>query len=227
MSALLAALVISAQLVATSSRDATLVGSWNFDGATPQGSVPASAGKIAGSFDLASAALRPLGVGNATALRMFGNASAGFVVPKDHAMDGLKEVSIAMWLNNFWGDSTLVKNHAFTVELYRQFIETEASASGGEWKAYPNRCAYLPPGEWHHVVLAFGHGKATLFMDGLECASSGGAGEVTEMGAAAPEPTSVPGYAETDNSYCSDKGGKRIFELKTTLAACTAKCVGP
>jgi hypothetical protein len=58
--------------------------------------------------------------------------------------------------------------------IYRQFIETESSMHGGEWKAYPTQCAYLPPGEWHHVALSFGSGKATLYMDGRRCAESGG-----------------------------------------------------
>jgi hypothetical protein len=92
-------------------RDASLVGWWTFDSATAQGAVPPRTGDAAGSFDPSSAALRPLGVAgsNATALRLFGNASAGFAVPRDRAIDGLKEVSVALWLNNFWGDTTLIK----------------------------------------------------------------------------------------------------------------------
>ena len=51
-------------------------------------------------------------------------------------------------------------------------------------------------------------------MDGQRCASSSDGGA-----------KQLPGYTETENSYCSDKGGKRLFQLKpTTLPGCAAKC---
>jgi hypothetical protein len=64
-------------------------------------------------------------------------------------------------------------------------------------------------------------------MDGQRCASSsdGGVQQLLGAGEAAAAPKQLHGYTETENSYCSDKGGKRLFQLKpTTLPGCAAKC---
>ena len=84
-------------------KSATLIGWWSFDSATSQGRVPPRVGSASavGAFVPEYAQLRQLVPGsNATALRLFGNASiGGFVVQRDRSMDGLKEQSIAMWVN--------------------------------------------------------------------------------------------------------------------------------
>jgi hypothetical protein len=123
----LAALTLASQLVPapSSSTGAKLIGHWDFGRASASGAVPPTAGSAAGSFAPDVAELRPLGVAgsNATALRLYGNGTGpGFSVPRDGAMDDAEEISIAMWLNFFWGGATLAKQHAFSIEFYPGLI---------------------------------------------------------------------------------------------------------
>ena len=252
MAALLVVLLCTAPAAAVELAAADLVGWWSFGSAGPApGTVAPSAGGVPGLFNTSTAKIVPLlgplgrnalgssalgssnahGSSNASALRLFGNGST-FIVPTDAALDKLDELTFSFWIDFFWGDATLVQQKGFTVELYRQFLELEFHAAdlgaGTEWKVYPQECAYLAPGEWHMVTVAFTKKGVSLYLDGRHCATSDGsasgsaslAGSPGEI-AAGPAPA---GYTETDNSYCSDHGGKRIWELKGSLTECAAKC---
>jgi hypothetical protein len=205
---------------------AKLVGSWSFEDVTTPGAVPnAQHGGKAGAYDTRSARVVALGVGNISVLRMFGNASHGFVVPKDAKIDGSRPLSLAMWLNWFWGDPVLVQQAGFLLELYRQFIKTEYYAAGLEWTPYPMQCSYISPGRWHHLAMAWGPRGASLFVDGQLCTKS--RSRSTHVGDSSSGPV---GWTAHKDTFCSDQGGSRIFEKsKLSLEDCAkmaaqAKC---
>ena len=105
----------------------------------------------------AAASKAGLAVNNGTAVRFYGNGT-GLSIPHSTGVGNSDEISVAFWVNFFWGDATLVvKEGTLIIELYRQMLEVELETSGGkiEHTWYPATCAFLSPGSWHHTVRAF------------------------------------------------------------------------
>ena len=83
---------------ALKSDDVEPVGWWKFDSANGA-SVPDRAGHGIGQMDLAGTSRVSLGVGNAFALRVFGNSSEKSFSVNSSAINALDEWSIAFWVN--------------------------------------------------------------------------------------------------------------------------------
>ena len=160
-------------------------------------------------------------VGNLSALRMWGNVSHGFVVPRGPQIN-----SIAMWMNWYWGDATILEiSGLLTMCFYRQFIKIMQPI---EWTPYPLQCSYVSPGQWHHVAMDFSSHGASLYIDGQLCTKSriddADYTQIEPIGTAPPP----AGWMAHKDEYCSDHGGSRVFEAsQLTLDQCAAKCAAP
>ena len=84
------------------SDDVEPVGWWNFESADGA-SVPDRVGYGIGQMDLAGTSRVSLGVGDAFALRVFGNSSSKSFSVNSSAINALDEWSLAFWLNFWWG----------------------------------------------------------------------------------------------------------------------------
>ena len=155
------------------------VGWWAFD--SPAGAVGAHllvadrAGGPPASVD-SGGSLLPLGVDGVQALRLYGNTTATLTVPHHPKIDGVQEFTISLWVNWWWGGSSLVaKENGFELLVYRQFLKTAVSNTNGsvEWTPYPLGCAYVQPAKWIHIALSYtSDGRLHLFMHGEECTST-------------------------------------------------------
>jgi hypothetical protein len=171
----LAAVLLAQLLLGT---DCALVGWWAFD-AEGGDSCPDRAGGPAAPLDLTGGAVVSLGDSNEThALRLWGNATSGtaFEVPHHSKIDDMEEFTLSLWLNWWWGGSTLVsKDNGWMLEIYRGFLKTNAVNTNGsvEWTPYPLGCGYVQPGQWIHVALSYTRdGRMHLYMHGKECVSN-------------------------------------------------------
>eukprot|EP00937_MAST-01D_sp_MAST-1D-sp2_P007141 g7141.t1 len=118
------------------------------------------------------------------ALLLWGNASSGkpLAIPHHNEIDGMSEFAFAFWISYWWDASAgvlLSRSEAPNyLSLYRGAIKAEVHNSGGgktEWTAYPLKCGYVQPGEWHHVALSYSkHGEMSLSVDGKACATGKG-----------------------------------------------------
>ena len=165
----LAAVLLAQLLLGT---DCALVGWWAFD-AEGGDSCPDRAGGPAAPLDLTGGAVVSLGDSNEThALRLWGNATSGtaFEVPHHSKIDDMEEFTLSLWLNWWWGGSTLVsKDNGCMLEIYRGFLKTNAVNTNGsvEWTPYPLGCGYVQPGQWIHVALSYTRdGRMHLYMHG-------------------------------------------------------------
>ena len=192
----------------------TPVGWWTFDTADGA-SVPDHAGHGSGLMDLAGTHRVNLGVGNFSALRVYGNTSSDSFTVKSSAINSVDEWTVSFWVNYFWGATTLCAkgDQLSYLQLYNGYLKYEMKAAGGKIEdgPYPRQCGWLQPGQWQHITLTFAKaaGTATLYMDGLGCHN-------TTVGAGALKHSSADLSFENFSGFLADV---RVFDTPLSPAA--------
>ena len=130
------ALTAAALCAAAEAAAPKLVGHWAFGG----DGLKDEAGGPAASLDSGGAVV---GLGGGTnALRLWGNTTSTFEIPHHPAIDDVKEWTVSLWFNWWYGGSNLIvkddvddNDKGFTLMVYRQFLKANAVNTKGtvEW----------------------------------------------------------------------------------------------